>query len=127
MSDGSDTARGYKHPMRRSSRPPSDVGDLPEPLIEGDPLKAYVVELHRDLRELRGEMLNRQDAERQAIYDVQSKVDRLHAAVEGVRICQDHAFKLLRDDKAKDRRAIAFIVFVILVVLLLRIYGLIGV
>lgn len=124
-----DTAPGFRHPPRRSSRPPADIDELPEPVIDG-PIRTihqYVAELHHDVRAVRSEMLNRQEAARDAIYSVMSKVDRLQACVDGLRTAQDHAFSLIRDEKRKDRWVVALLMFAIFAWVVARSYRLVGV
>jgi hypothetical protein len=119
--DGSDTVPGFHHP-RRSSRPPRDVAELPEPLHE-TPLKTlyqYVAELHHDMRSLRNEFTAKQDASRDAIW-------RLQSTVEGLRTAQDYAFAQLREYQRKDRRAIAVLVFCIFAFVVARSYRWVGV
>lgn len=127
-SDGGDTTPGFRHPPRRSSRPPADVEELPEPDLQ--PIRSlhqYVAELHRDVRSARNESAGRIEGARQAIYNLGEKVDRLQAAVEGLRTCQDYAFKSISDGKRADRWAMGVMGLAILAALLLRMYGLIGV
>lgn len=129
MSDGNgDTEPGFHHPSRRSSRPPRDVEELPEPDL--GPIKTlhqYVAELHHDMRSMRSEFSGRSEGARHAIYDLGSKVDRLQAAVEGLRTCQDLAFKALRDGKRVDRWVIAGIVLAMFAFIVARSYRLVGV
>jgi hypothetical protein len=113
-----DTTPGFRHPTRRSSTTRFSQLKLST---------STFAELHRDMRSMRSEFSARQEAARGAIYSLQSAVDRLQAAVEGLRTCQDHAFKLLLDQKRKDRLAIGVIGLAILIVLLLRMYRQIGV
>lgn len=129
MRDAGDTSPGFKHPGNRSSRPPRDVDELPEPLLEA-PIKSinqYVVELHQDVRSMRNEFSGRIEGSRFAIYDLQVKIDRLQAAVEGLRTCQDLSFKTIRDSKRADRWVICVIAFAIFAFMVARSYRLVGV
>lgn len=132
MSDG-DTRPGYRHP--RSSRPPRplhDADELPEPVIDVEPrpiksLLQYIAELHHDMRSLRGEFMHRQESARGAIYSLDAKVERLSAAVVGLRTAQDHAIKMIVEQRRRDRYVLVMLVFAIFGILLLRMYGMIGV
>ena len=128
MSDGSkETQPGFRH--RRSSHPPSE---LPEPVIDVSlqPIKTlhqYIAELHHDMRSIRSEFMHRQESAREAIYALDAKVERVQAAVNGLRTAQDHAIKMIVDQRRRDRYVIVVIALAILVVMLLRMYRLIGV
>jgi hypothetical protein len=128
MSDGSkETQPGFKHRVR-SSRPPADIADLPEPVVDvsQQPIKSlyqYVAELHQDQRAMRMEFSTRQEAARDAIY-------KLQAAVEGLRASQEQAFQMLREERRKDRWVsmvgVAMLT-ALLVYVVLRSYRLVGV
>ena len=121
-SDGGDTVPGFHHPLRRSSRPPRDSSELPEPLYE-QPIKTlhqYVAELHHDMRSLRSEFITKQDASREAIW-------RLQVTVEGLRTAQDLSSQSIRESKRADRWVICIIAFCIFVFLVARSYRLVGV
>lgn len=125
--DGGDTQPGWPH--RQSSRPRSDISELPEPFIERDqnaPLREYVQELHRDVRQLRNELHPMRDA----LWSVQHNVMRVDEAVIGLRTVVDEALRKQRRQQQIQLWVSVLATVMIsatFVLILLRAYRLVGV
>lgn len=129
--DGNETKPGY---FRRAPRGhlQLDVDELPEPILPPSPyteLREHVSQLHHDVRQLRAQ----QQAATDAIWKVQaqqsntdSKVNGLIVAINDLKLAQStHNVSMLRWQRLGAITTVS-LVLAILVVLLLRMYGVIG-
>jgi len=93
-------------------------------------VRDYVRELHGDVRSLRTEMVNRQEAARGAINNLQHDFVRIEAALNGLKTSQGILFQELRADRKRERWVSIVgvtMLSVLLVVFVLRIFGMVGV